>query len=129
VGRLSEARQQNYLEILEFALRLQGRDSEADATRLRASCEPRARALHHFHQAVREANEAAWAAGVQFDAMTYAMGFLRNKRGCGLDDADERAIRHAAYVLQRKAGLLMGGSGRAAPAVPVGAERAEEVPF
>jgi len=122
-GRLSEGRQEDYLRILEFALRLQGRNAEADAAALRASCEPRARALHHFHEAVLRANEAAWGAGVTFDGMAYACGFLRNKRGVGLDEADARALHHAAYLLERKARLM----GKAE--VSAESQQREEVPF
>ena len=105
-GRLSQCRQEDYARILEFALRLQGRSKQADAVAVQATCEPRARALHAFHQAVRECRDAAWAAGDKtFDPIAYAGGFLRKKRGVNLDDADAKAIWHAYYLLKKKAGI------------------------
>jgi hypothetical protein len=105
-GRLSQARQEDYARILEFALRLQGRSKQADAVAVQATCEPRARALHAFHQAVRECRDAAWSAGDRtFDPIAYAGGFLRKRRGVNLDDADAKTIWHAYYLLKKKAGI------------------------
>ncbi len=97
-----ECRNEDFLPLKAHFLRLVGRDAEADAARLRAECEPRAWALHSLRQALSE------AADVMPRVIEYVEGFLRNKRGCGIDDADTKALWHGVYVLRRKAMLERG---------------------
>jgi hypothetical protein len=105
-GRLSEGRNEDYLQIAEFALRLAGREGAADKALFRNETEGRRLALHMLGAAARECEAAARIAGEAMDGLAYARGFLRNRCSVGLDEASSKQIWHAYYLLQRKAMLL-----------------------
>ncbi len=105
-GGLTQCRNEDFLFLKAHFLKLLGRDAEAGAALARHELEPRTWAWHKFQEAVREAKDAAAAAGdKRFDPIAYAGGFLRRKRGVNLDDADTKSIWQAYYLLRRKAGI------------------------
>jgi hypothetical protein len=96
---LTACRNEDYLPLKAHFLRLLGRHTEADAALERAEMEPRAYVLFHFQAACKA------AAGALDNPVAYASGFLRKAEGCGIDDAPDRALWRAIYLLRRKAGL------------------------
>ena len=97
---LTACRNEDFLPLKAHFLRLLGDEAGAEEAQLRASGEARRQAWWGLERACNAAADvlpAAWQ---------YASGFMRNKRGCGLDDADAKALRHAAYVVSRKAAAL-----------------------
>jgi hypothetical protein len=122
-GGLTQCRNEDFLPLQAHFLRLLGRDQEAAAAETRHEMEPRTWALHSFQAAVQESTDAAFAAGVQFDAYAYASGYLRKARGVAtFDEADAKAVWAATYLLKRKAALMRKRAG-SAMATP------QEVPF
>jgi len=120
---LTECRNEDFLPLKAHFLRLLGRDQEAAVAETRHEMEPRTWALHNFQKAVLDATNAAFEAGVLFDAYSYASGFLRRARGVAtFDEADSKAIRQATCLLQRKAGLMR-------KRAPSGSAIPQEVPF
>lgn len=101
-----ECRHEDFLPLKAHFLRLMGRTAEADAALVRQETQPRRLAMFHLQEACKEANAAAQDAGIRFYALAYAGGFLRNKRGVGIEDADDKALWHATYVLKRKAAQM-----------------------
>jgi hypothetical protein len=101
-----ECRHEDFLPLKAHFLRLLGREAEADNALLRQETQPRRHAMHSLDLACEEAEAAATDAGLQFDGKAYAGGFLRNKRHVSIEDADEKAIWHAVYVLRRKAASM-----------------------
>ena len=99
-GGLTQCRNEDFLPLKAHFLRLQGRETEATAAAERHEVEPRTWALNQLHHACTA------AADVMPRALDYAYGFLKNKRGVLMVDADAKALRHAAYVVARKAAQL-----------------------
>lgn len=97
---LTKCRNEDFLPLKAHFLRLQGRDAEATAALERHEVEPRTWALSMLHAACNK------AADVMPHALLYATGFIRNKRGVSLEEADEKTLMHAGYVVARKAAQL-----------------------
>jgi hypothetical protein len=77
-------------------LRVLGRTEEADRLVARAEMEPRAYLMDQFRRAC---NDAASAVD---NPVQYAEGFLRRACGCGIDDAPDKALWRAIYLLRNK---------------------------
>lgn len=99
-GGLRQCRNEDFLPLKAHFLRLAGAETAAQAALERAAIEPRTWAMNGLQQACTR------AADVLPCAIEYAAGFIRNKRGCTLDEADETTLRHAAYLVSRKADQL-----------------------
>lgn len=97
---LTACRNEDYLPLRTHFLALCGRTLEAESARLRHETEPRTWALHKLADECRE------AADVLPDAWRYAAGFVQHKRGVAIDDADEKTVWHAVYVVRRRAEQL-----------------------
>jgi hypothetical protein len=91
---------EDYLFLLAHFMRMAGRTVEAQRTVSRAVVEPRTWAMARFDRECRKAADVLPA------AREYAAGFLRNARGVDLDDASERMLWHAIFVIRRKASQL-----------------------
>jgi hypothetical protein len=93
---LTECRNEDYLPLMAHFLRLLGRDDEAAALQERAEMEPRAYLMDQFQRACRAAERH-----VQ-NPEQYALGFLRRACKCGIDDAPDKALWRAIYLLRNK---------------------------
>jgi hypothetical protein len=93
---LSVCRNEDYLPLQAHFLRLLGRDQEAEAVQARAEMEPRAYLMAQFNRATQEAKDYI------DDPVRYAEGFLRKACGCGIDDAPDKALWRAIYLLRNK---------------------------
>lgn len=96
---LSACRNEDYLPLRAHFLRIMGRTEEAEALDARAAMDPRRRALHEFQRA------CTLAAKVIDNPVAYAEGFLRRVANVRIDDASDKQIWRAVYLLRRKAGL------------------------
>jgi len=127
-GGLRECRNEDFLPLKAHFLRLQVREEEATSCLERHEVEPRTWAMRQLQQACTA------AADVMPRAMDYAYGFVKNKRHVMMVDADATTLRHAAYVVARKAAQLRSQSnapreaGAVAPSLhaDVGAEIGKE---
>jgi hypothetical protein len=101
VGRagLRECRNEDFLPLKAHFNELLGNMDAAFKAAFRHANEPRSWALFSLHK------EATKAKDVLPGAMQYARGFLLNKRGVSLEDADEKAIWHAVFTVRNKAAL------------------------
>lgn len=111
---LRACRNEDFLPLKAHFLRLLGARGAAENADLRAMTEPRRMALHQLGLEAKKAEAAAAAANQKLDALAYARGFLRRKRGVDLDQADARTIWHAVYLLRRKGNsyrAIRGGQG------------------
>jgi len=97
---LTACRNEDYLPMLAHFLRILGRYTEAQEALARHVTEPRSHAM----AALTKACEAA--SDVLPYAMQYATGFVRNKRGVSLEDADDKTLWAAGYLVARKAAQL-----------------------
>jgi hypothetical protein len=93
---LTECRNEDYLPLMAHFLRLLGREDEAAALLERAEMEPRAYVMDQFRRACRVAE------GHVQNPEQYAEGFLRRACKCGIDDAPEKALWRAVYLLRNK---------------------------
>jgi hypothetical protein len=93
---LTACRNEDYLPLMAHFLRVQGRDEEADAALTRAEMEPRAYLVAQFNKAAQDAMEYI------DDPVRYAEGFLRKACKCGIDDAPDKALWRAIYLLRNK---------------------------
>jgi hypothetical protein len=93
---LTECRNEDYLPLMAHFLRLLGREDEAAALQERAEMEPRAYLMDQFQRACRD------AAGAVDNPVQYAEGFLRRACKCGIDDAPDKALWRAVYLLRNK---------------------------
>jgi hypothetical protein len=107
----------DYLPLNAHFLNLCGNVKGAFRAALRAVTEPREWAYSALLKAVDE------AADVLPGAMGYARGFVKNKRGVSLEDADAKTIWHAVFTVRRKAQSLRKGAAHGSKAEKV------EVPF
>jgi hypothetical protein len=87
---------EDYLPLTAHFLRLLGRTEEAEAALTRAEMEPRVYLMGQFNRAAQE------AMGYIDDPVRYAEGFLRKACGCGIDDAPDKALWRAIYLLRNK---------------------------
>jgi hypothetical protein len=90
----------HYLPLFAHFHELLGNSGRATKALVKAETEPRTWALHALQK------EAVKAKDVMPEAMKYARGFLRNKRGVSLDEASDRDIWHAVFTVRRKAQAL-----------------------
>ena len=97
---LTACRNEDFLPLKAHFLRLAGRVQEAEAAVARAAVEPRTWAFAKLRE------ECLDAADVLPNALAYAAGFVRNKRGCTLDDADDKTVWQAVYLVRRRAEQL-----------------------
>jgi len=91
---------EDYLFLKAHYLRLLGEEEKAEVLQVKAVCEPRLWALSRLHK------ECEAAADVIPGALKYAEGFLRNCRKINLDQASEKQLWHAIYVVRRRASQL-----------------------
>lgn len=98
---------EDFLFLKAHYLTLLGKKDTANALRVRAACEPRIWAKSRFERECRD------AADVLPHAREYAAGFLRNARGVTLDEASEKQIWHAIYIVRRRASQLRRKTGMA----------------
>lgn len=96
-GGLTECVNADYLPLKAHFLALGGKFGASMKASLKSMNEPRSWALFNLMKACTEAKD------VMPEAMKYARGFVLNKRGISLDDADDRTIWHAVFVVRRKA--------------------------
>ena len=97
---LTACRNEDYLPLQAHFLRLLGRRDAAAIAARRAWDDPRRQALaklQHECEAAADVMPAAW---------NYAAGFVQNKRGVSIDDADAKTIWHAVFLIRRRAGQL-----------------------
>jgi len=99
-GGLTQCRNEDFLPLKAHFLRLLGREGEAAQAETRAACEPRTWAMHAFDRECRAVADVLPA------ARNYAAGYLRNKRGCDLDDASDKDLWACVYLLRRRAEQL-----------------------
>lgn len=90
----------DYNPLKSHFLQIAGNSAGALRASLKAQIEPREWAYASLLKACKEAED------VMPQAMKYARGFVRNKRGVSLDDADDRTIWHAIFTIRRKAQSL-----------------------
>jgi hypothetical protein len=93
---LTACRNEDYLPLKAHFLRILGRTEEADAAQERAEMEPRAYLFDQFRRACNA------AAGAVDNPAQYAEGFLRRACKCGIDDAPDKALWRAIYLLRNK---------------------------
>lgn len=99
-GSLTLCTNEDFLFLKAHFLSLLGQKDTAGTLRVRAGCEPRIWALNRLE---RECDDAA---DVLPRARDYAAGFLRNARGVTLDQASEKQLWHAIYIIRRRASQL-----------------------
>lgn len=99
-GGLTQCANEDYLPLKAHFLDLIGKHEQAEDCRIRHEMEPRQWAL------ARLQHECNQAADVLPSAWNYAAGFVRNKRGLSIDDADSKTIWHAIYVVRRRAAQI-----------------------
>jgi hypothetical protein len=87
----------DYLTLKAHFLDLAGRTTAAFKAAFKAVNEPRDWALFTLMK------ECTAAKDVMPEAMKYARGFIKNKRGVALEDADAKTLWHAVYTVRRKA--------------------------
>jgi hypothetical protein len=97
---LRECRNDDYLPLRGHFLHLLNRHAEAQECESRHLTEARTWAL------ARLRTTCADAADVMPAAWDYAAGFVRNKRGVEIDDADDKTLWHAVYTVKRRAEQL-----------------------
>lgn len=97
---LKECVNEDYLPLRAHFLRLCGRSEEAQKAQERYEIEPRTWALNKLHEECKAAED------VLPQAYKYAEGFIRNKRGVNLLEADDKTIWHAIFVIRRRAEQL-----------------------
>ena len=93
-------RNEDYLPLRAHFLNMLGQHQAAEYALSRAVTDPRRQAQAAFDRECRQ------VADVLPGARQYAAGFCRNKRGVNLDDADEKTIWHAVFVIRRRAQQL-----------------------
>ncbi len=96
-GGLRECVNADYLPLKSHFLNLCGNVKGAFRAALRSVTEPREWAYAALLKATKEAGD------VLPGAMAYARGFVKNKRGVSLEDADAKTIWHAVFTVRRKA--------------------------
>lgn len=94
---LSVCRNEDYLPLRAHFLRLLGRKDAAEIAAKRVWDDPRRQALAKLQ------HECRAAADVMPAAWDYAAGFVRNKRGVSIDDADAKTVWHAVFLVRRRA--------------------------
>jgi hypothetical protein len=87
----------DYNPLKAHFLALSGNAAGSMRADLRGATEGRRQALFQLHKACTEARD------VMPEAMKYARGFVKNKRGITLEDADDKTLWHAVYTVRRKA--------------------------
>ena len=97
---LTECRNEDFLPLKAHFVSLLGQTQMAQRLRVRSACEPREWALNTFDR------ECAKAADVLPRARDYAAGFLRRARKVALDDASEKQIWQAIFLVRRRAAQL-----------------------
>lgn len=97
---LTACRNEDYLPLRAHFLRVLGRADAAEIAAMRAWTDPRRQALAKLRQECEAAADVMPAAGA------YAAGFVRNKRGVAIDDADAKTIWHAVFIVRRRAAQL-----------------------
>jgi hypothetical protein len=97
---LTACRNEDYLPLRAHFLRLLGRKAAAEIALQRTWDDPRRQALAKLRA------ECEAAADVMPAAWNYAAGFVRNKRGVSIDDADAKTVWHAVFLVRRRAGQL-----------------------
>jgi len=96
-GGLTECCNADYNPLKAHFLALSGNVVGSMKATVKSATEPRQWALSSLMKACTEAKD------VMPEAMKYARGFVLNKRGVTLEDADDRTIWHAVFVVRRKA--------------------------
>lgn len=94
---------EDYLFLKAHYLKILGQKAMAEKYLVTASTEPRRWALARLEK------ECAAAKDVLPGAWNYAAGFLRNARHVSIDDATEKQIWHAIYIVRRRAAQLRRG--------------------
>jgi hypothetical protein len=97
---LTACRNEDYLPLRAHFLGLLGRKAAAEIALQRTWDDPRRQALAKLQaecQAAADVMPAAW---------NYAAGFVRNKRGVSIDDADAKTVWHAVFLIRRRASQL-----------------------
>ena len=97
---LTCCRNEDYLPLQAHFLRLLGRKVAAEIAAKRVWDDPRRQALAKLQ------HECRAAADVMPAAWNYASGFVRNKRGVSIDDADAKTVWHAVFLIRRRASQL-----------------------
>ena len=97
---LTQCRNEDYAPMMEHFHRLLGDEEKAAHWAQRHLTEPRTWAMARLNK------ECEAAADVMGRAYEYAWGFTKHKRGVALEDADEKTIWHAIYVVRRRAEQL-----------------------
>jgi hypothetical protein len=93
-------RNEDFLPMRAHFLRILGKHQEADYALQRAITDPRRQVQAAFERECRQVGD------VLPNARQYAAGFCRNKRGVNLDDADEKTLWHALFMIRRRAQQL-----------------------
>lgn len=104
---LRACRQEDYAPLKAHFLRLLGREAQADRASSRMVGNDRRQALGKLRR------ECEAAADVLPHAWSYAAGFIRNKRGVSMDEADAKTLWHAVFTIRRRTAQLR-GKGRSA---------------
>jgi len=99
-GSLTVCTNEDFLFLKAHFLSLLGKKELASQVRVKAATEPHAWAMARFER------ECKAAADVLPQARDYAAGFLRNARGVTLDQASEKQIWHAVFIIRRRASQL-----------------------
>jgi hypothetical protein len=94
---LRECVNEDYNQLKARWLYTSGKIEASYRAAMKHATEPREWAMFHLLKACAEAKD------VMPEAMKYARGFVRNKRGISLDDADDKTIWHAVFTVRSKA--------------------------
>jgi hypothetical protein len=99
---LRECVNEDYNQLKARWLYTSGKVEASYRAAMKHATEPREWAMFELLKACRE------AADVLPEAMKYARGFVKNKRGMSLEGADDRTIWHAIFTVRNKASALRG---------------------
>jgi hypothetical protein len=99
-GGLTECCNADYNPLKARFLAISGNVVGSMKATIKAETEPRQWAMSALRKACANVKD------IMPEAMQYARGFVRNKRGVALEDADDRTIWHAVFTVRRKAQSL-----------------------
>ena len=97
---LTDARNEDYLPLRAHFLDLLGRQVEAVACRAQAAVEPRSWVMGKLRA------ECNAAADVLPDAFGYAAGFVLKHRKVLIEDADDKVLWQAVFLVRRRAAQI-----------------------
>jgi hypothetical protein len=99
-GGFTQCVNEDYLPLKSHFLKLVGRESESEQAQIKHETEPRQWAKWKLQ------DECRAAADVLPRAAEYAAGFVRNKRHVSIEEADQKTLWHAVFVVRRRAEQL-----------------------